>query len=381
MAALLATPAAVEEAPAATVDREVCQGCGTRFASRSKVFRHLKETGCGGHVPERVEKFAVVYGYDGRGFHGSQTNGAASEAAFPTAEGRLCAAVERHALASRAGATACEVGVSSRTSRTDRGVHALGNSCFIVATTRFEAGVAPAFEPEAEGEWLDGVNAALRDAGVRARALRRHASATTVDLRKECFRRDYRYELDYGDLGRAADAGADDAAARVRLGAALKAVGGTRSYHNFTNKHAAGDDRAVRNVHRCAVSRDVDGPRCVVEIVGKSFLYRQILSMVGLAVDVAAGRTPLSDVPAAFAADAPPFEIPLAPADRLVLVKCALRYGDRRTFGPHAGPKAGGADRVAATAAAAAEVAAFIEAGFRKAADSCSKAEGSLSLG
>ena len=87
-AAVLSLAAKMEDctATAEAEDRAVCLGCKTRFASRSAVFRHLKATGCGGAVPERVEKVVVVYAYDGRAFHGSQSNGAAAEARCPTAD-------------------------------------------------------------------------------------------------------------------------------------------------------------------------------------------------------------------------------------------------------------------------------------------------------
>ena len=396
--------------------RTVCHGCGERFASRSAVFRHLRLTGCGGAAPERVERFVVVYAYDGRGFHGSQWNGAASERRFPTAEGRLAEAV-RVASVARHGAEACDVAVSSRASRTDRGVHAYGNVCFLTSTLRFAAGAPPVVEAVDEAALLAAINAAA----VGVAAVRCYAVDAAVDLRRECFRRDYAYFLDYASmytpreraLAAAADedrevwvgglpAGSDgalrrlvaaaapdadvafgdegatvslaDAAAALRLRAALdgatlpgahvplmplpaslaEARRGVharlrpalrdvscpackpKSYHNFTDARvSAGDPRAVRCVDRFATKLS-SASYCVVDVAGASFLYRQILSMIGLVVEVAGERRPLADVAAAFKKEA--VAVPVADADRLVLRSCAFRRGDARTFGASDAP-------------------------------------------
>ncbi len=103
-----------------------CLTCTLPFLSRNALFRHLKETGCGGGEYSRTEHCLLLYGYDGSNFRGSQHNDLEQEAAFPTAEGQLIAAVERAAKGTGASFARCSV--HSRSSRTDRGVHALANA-------------------------------------------------------------------------------------------------------------------------------------------------------------------------------------------------------------------------------------------------------------
>lgn len=128
-----------------------CQGCGEAFPSRNKLFRHISEHGCAGGTRRRVDRFLLLYGYVGTHLHGSQQNAAADEDRCPTAEGALVAAVRAAAL-EREGVSGASVEISSRASRTDRGVHALANAVCLRLVTEFHPGTAG---PDGGGSSLD----------------------------------------------------------------------------------------------------------------------------------------------------------------------------------------------------------------------------------
>ena len=74
-----------------------CASCSADFPSRNALFRHLRASGCGAaFAPTRDRRFVVLFGYCGTGLFGSQLN--ADEARYPTAEGVLCAAVQKSIL-------------------------------------------------------------------------------------------------------------------------------------------------------------------------------------------------------------------------------------------------------------------------------------------
>jgi tRNA pseudouridine(38-40) synthase len=210
-----------------------CTHCGTDFPSKNKLFKHLRETGCGGGVAviERVERYVVLYGYVGTPFHGSQFNGAAEEERCPTAEGTLLRAVEAATRAAAAPPTttspslgvdadavagggdvvsSCVAEVHSRSSRTDRGVHALCNAVCLRVRTELHpaAGAAPLPTTPAEGPWLRGVAAQLRRRAAGGDGL---AAALTVlrryelpsadfEARRACQKREYVYCVPYRAL-------------------------------------------------------------------------------------------------------------------------------------------------------------------------------------
>eukprot|EP01052_Picozoa_sp_SAG31_P012181 SAG31_NODE_706_length_12688_cov_41.991342_2_plen_337_part_00 len=114
---------------------------------------------------------------------------------------------------------------------------------------------------------------------------------------------------------------------------ALRLLTGTRSFHNFCpHFQDASDPKSVRSVYRCrsgmtcgwhdkAKGRDF----AIVTVCGRSFLYHQILSMMGLVIGVARGAIPLRYVTFALDKNRPDVEVPLAPASNLVLAECVFR--------------------------------------------------------
>ena len=166
-----------------------CLGCDFPFASRSALFRHLRATGCGGTEVRRTDRFVVHFGYVGTTWFGSQRNAKADEARCPTVEGALLAAVERAALR-QSGATGCTAEVRSRTSRTDRGVHALANVIHLLTRTTFAPGTASP-PPISEPAWLAAVRAELPQSELTV--LRRFdVPSHDTNVRKLCQKREYR---------------------------------------------------------------------------------------------------------------------------------------------------------------------------------------------
>lgn len=395
------------------------------------MFRHVRETGCGGEVIWRAERYLVLYGYIGTTLHGSQRNSVQDEERCPTAEGVLLAAVEAAGLR-HPGASSCRAEVHSRSSRTDQGVHALANAVHLRVTTKFAASsVVPADIDE--HSWLEVVRRELPAAlFVTHRFLLPDAS---FDARRACQKREYRYHIPYRALWRpeelesetqeaeasqqrfgseaaaaqsvwvcglpdecsvdvlrafaddllasttpteqillsespgAATIGMADAsgaralcaaldgavgfpgaegallalpaqeAARrkkvhIRLRMALKRLTGTQSFHNFSPRVADADDpRSICSVYRCRSAMTsgyhewLDGSAfAVLTVTGRSFLYRQILGMMGLVIAVVSGAVPEDYIDFALG-ETVGVEVPLAVAGNLVLAECVFRDG------------------------------------------------------
>jgi tRNA U38,U39,U40 pseudouridine synthase TruA len=153
-------------------------------------------------------------------------------------------------------------------------------------------------------------------------------------------------------------------AVHVRLRAALSQLTGTRSFHNFSPKRFAAsgnaaDPASVRTVYRCrcgmtsgyadmVVAAEAAAPptvknalacaddarvvtgsgagcaMAVLVITGRSFLYHQILGMVGLVIASVSGAVPPDYIELALSAQAG-VEVPLAPAAGLVLAGCYFK--------------------------------------------------------
>lgn len=433
-----------KDASAGKAGNQTCTGCGQVFASRNALFRHLGQSGCSGNSRQRILRYLVLYGYVGTGYHGSQKNAPEAEAQYPTVEGSLLAAIQS-AMLKEFGATSASVEVRSRSSRTDRGVHALGNAICLNVETNFEANADSAASADTP----------LSSTSV-ANALRQHLPPELglvacfelqdmqFDARFACQKREYWYYVPYRALwlpeevlsrsgsgppahdareqedqwvwvmglkddcseedfrifaeSRLAEASAaqgiappaiecvdpfrkrgsgylkfsDASAANLacalldgaegtsgdqgegrrvllalpgpearvrravhgRLRTVLSRLTGTRSFHNFSPgfADATSDPRSVRSVYRCRSElisgfRDLSLGRdfAVLRITGRDFLYRQILSMSGLAVAIARGSVPEAYLDLAF--NSTDIEVPCAPAGNLVLAECVFRDG------------------------------------------------------
>ena len=161
----------------------------------------------------RIERYCLLYGYVGTAFHGSQHNGAQDEARCPTAEGALLGAVE--AMVRGQGAELASAEVHSRTSRTDRGVHALANAVYLRLSTTFKHGslASPVLE---EAEWLQAVRRELPPTVVVLRRFSLSSSDVDAqnaafDCRRACKKREYFYFVPYRALLPVAELAAADA--------------------------------------------------------------------------------------------------------------------------------------------------------------------------
>ncbi len=174
-----------------------CGGCGAPFASRNAMFRHIRATGCGGEQVQRVERYVLLYGYVGTEYFGSQRNAQEDEERCPTLEGTLLAAIQAASVRHKA-AKAATAEVHSRSSRTDRGVHALANVLHVKIVTDFEKGSAAPAPLDCQS-WLQAVRAELPPS---VTVLQRFdvAKQPDVDVRRVCQKREYRYYVPYRAL-------------------------------------------------------------------------------------------------------------------------------------------------------------------------------------
>ena len=174
-----------------------CGGCGTAFPSRNAMFRHVRATGCGGEQVQRVERYVVLYGYVGTEYFGSQRNAQEDEERCPTLEGALLAAIRAAGMRHEA-AEAVSAEVHSRTSRTDRGVHALANVLHVKIVTEFAKGSAAPPPLDCE-PWLEAIRAELPPS---ITVLQRFdlAKQPDMDVRRACQKREYRYYVPYRAL-------------------------------------------------------------------------------------------------------------------------------------------------------------------------------------
>ena len=242
-------------------------------------------------------RFKLTIEYDGGPFSGWQRLGDA-----PSVQGAI-----ETALAGVIGTHADVVGAG----RTDAGVHALGQVAHV--------DVAKPFEP-----WrlADAINAHLRPKPVAVLAAE-HA-ADDFHARFDAVRRVYRYRiinrrapltLALGQAWRvpaSLDVDAMHAAAQRLLG-----------QHDFTTfrDSQCQAKSPVKTLDRCDVALDDDGISVWCE--ARSFLHRQVRSMVGTLVEAGLGKMSADDVAAVLAAKDRSRCGPVAPADGLYLVRVA----------------------------------------------------------
>lgn len=177
------------------------------------------------HGKRRV---ALLCGYDGLGFHGSQMAGGDEP---PTVERALLDALAGAGLLGdpRNAEHPAKVGLS-RASRTDRGVHAAGNVFAVKLRVPPDAFGANQHAPAV----VDATNARLPP-GVRLFSAVRVAGGFSAYA--DAVARAYHYVLPAGALHSGGAAGrfrGDDATALAALNATLAQFAGTHSFHNFT---------------------------------------------------------------------------------------------------------------------------------------------------
>lgn len=240
-------------------------------------------------------RFKLTLEYDGGGFSGWQrlAEGASVQGAL---EGALLKLTGAHADVTGAG-------------RTDAGVHALGQVA--------HADIAKPFAP---GRLCDALNAHLRPHAVAV--LSAEAAAPDFHARFDAVRRVYRYRivnrrapltLDRGKawrVPRSLDANAMQAAAQRLIG-----------HHDFTTfRDSQCQAKSPVKTLDCA---SVAGKGTEIELIfeARSFLHRQVRSMVGTLVEVGLGKMTPDGVAAALASMDRSRCGPVAPPDGLYLVR------------------------------------------------------------
>lgn len=220
-----------------------------------------------------MARLALKLGYNGRSFYGYQR-----QPHVRTVEGDII----RACIKMRAFDSPDEAEFSSA-SRTDRGVHAIGNA--VAFNT--------AFQPE---ELLDGLNATCRDIVFHS-----YLEVNSSFNPRRARMRHYRYLL-YDDVGTDA------------LDSALRQFVGSRDFKHFSKSDARG---RYRSIDRIEVT---EGSECkLVDFYGKSFLHNMIRRIMAAAVSVARGDATERDIEIAFEGR-PERNFGLAPPEFLILM-------------------------------------------------------------
>lgn len=240
-------------------------------------------------------RFKLTLEYDGGPFLGWQrvNTGASVQQALEAAVEKLT------------GARGDVVGAG----RTDAGVHALGQ----VAHVDIDKDLAP-------GRVGDALNAHLRPHAIAV--LKVEAAAPDFHARFDAVRRVYLYRIKWRRAPLALERGrlwrvptALDAAA---MHAAAHALVGPHDFTTFRDAHCQAKS-PVKTLDRCDVT--VSGDEIHVWCEARSFLHRQVRSMVGTLVEVGQGKMSVGDVADALAAKDRARCGPVAPADGLYLVR------------------------------------------------------------
>jgi tRNA pseudouridine38-40 synthase len=193
--------------------------------------------------------------------------------------------------------------------RTDSGVHALAQIAHV--------DIDKAFAP---GRLADGLNAHVRPSPVSV--LNAEVATPEFHARFDAIRRVYLYRIlnrrgpaalargKVWRLARALDADAMHAAAQRLLG--------KHDFTTFRDSHCQANS-PVKTLDRCDVSRQ--GEMIEVWCEARSFLHRQVRSIVGTLAEVGLGKMSAADVADALAAADRSRCGPVAPADGLYLAR------------------------------------------------------------
>jgi tRNA pseudouridine38-40 synthase len=243
-------------------------------------------------------RFKLTLEYDGGGFLGWQR----------LAEGPSVQAAIEDAVEKLTGARSEVVGAG----RTDAGVHALGQVAHVDIEKPFEA-----------WKLAEALNAHLRPHPIAV--LSAEEAAPDFHARFDAVKRAYWYRIVNRraplalERGRAWRVGpALDVAA---MHAAAQRLVGRHDFTTFRDSQCQAKS-PVKTLDRCDVWT---GDGVVVHCEARSFLHRQIRSMVGTLVEAGLGKMSADDVAEALAAKDRARCGPVAPADGLYLVR--VEYG------------------------------------------------------
>lgn len=239
-------------------------------------------------------RFKLTLEYDGGAFLGWQR----------LAEGASVQAALESALAALTGTSADVIGAG----RTDAGVHALGQVAHV--------DIAKDFAPS---RLCDALNAHLRPSPVAV--LKAEPAAPEFHARFDAVRRVYRYRIVNRRAPLALDRGKAWRVPRLLNAEAMqRAAQRLVGQHDFTtfrdSQCQAKSPVKTLDVAEVSVSEDI-----FFRFEARSFLHRQVRSMVGTLVEVGLGKMSADDLAAALAARDRSKCGPVAPPDGLYLVR------------------------------------------------------------
>lgn len=218
-----------------------------------------------------MARLKLTIAYDGRGFHGWQ-----SQAGRNTIQDNLEEAFHR--------LTGERIRLHG-SGRTDAGVHALGQVAHVDVSD-------PARTPE---RWINALNALLPTS---IRVLRARYVASTFHARYSARGKTYRYRIWAGSVaspfeeGRAWHISGPFDFALFAL--ALRQFVGKHDFSAFAAKRGQKEENTIRRVHSARTRKS--GALLVAEVSGEGFLYKMVRLMVGAAARCAMGKLPLESI-------------------------------------------------------------------------------------
>ncbi len=220
-----------------------------------------------------MPRFRLVVAYDGTDFHGWQRQEPPGAAPLRTVQGVL-----ELAVAEAVGAPIQVMGAS----RTDAGVHALGQVAAFTAETRIPL-----------ERLAMAITARLPEDVCVRRAERVHDAFDPIS---DCVSKCYRYTIAHGVEAPDAELLFERRTTwwtrhRLDVGAMRRAAGAVVGTHDFAAFAAAnhGREHTVRTVFGCTVMEPRAG-RLVVEVAGSGFLYNMVRIIAGTLVDAGRGK-------------------------------------------------------------------------------------------
>jgi len=240
-----------------------------------------------------VRKIKLVVQYDGSAYHGW-----ARQPGLPTVQGTIEEAIEKLA-------GSCVEVIGS--SRTDAGVHALG-----------QAAAFSIDSPVPTENFAKAINSYLpADIAVAAA----NEVPAGFDVIRDTKRKLYRYSIYTGPLRPVLSIRyCRHFACRLDAAAMAAAAGRLVGKMDFKSFASAADEResTVRTVYRCDVRSE--GQWVYVEIEADGFLYNMVRNIVGTLTEVGRGRWPVEKIDEILEARDRRAAGPMAPAQGLCLV-------------------------------------------------------------
>lgn len=101
--------------------------------------------------------------------------------------------------------------------------------------------------------------------------------------------------------------------------AAAPSLTGTRDFSGLLMTSRKPSEETVRTIHNVSIS--VNFPQVIIDISGKSFMYKQVRAMVGVLIAVGRGRIPVRSVPDVLEGKTSPRRFEVAPPHGLTLMQ------------------------------------------------------------